>query len=286
MPVTPENHWPSPPNQPDAAPPPGPRPVESLPAAAPGPSDPGAPILSYARPGAGLAGRTVSVASCANAAEAGMIASELTGTGIPAQVVDHNTEVLGPYVGGAAVKVLVMAEDAGRARELLRLNASDEVEPLEEPAGSAGSPAGAPPVDEEGLPLRLAVAAAFDHPRRCARPPRCSPRRACSRSSPPSSPAAGGLRATASDFLLRVRHEDLERAEAVLEEAEAESGDEDEPRCPRCKSWRVFKQTSLLREIAGFFGFFGFGRSGGTGYECLACRHQGREAEFLVRRQR
>ena len=212
------------------------------------------------------------VAQCANLAHAGMVAGELSGAGIIAQVIDQNTEALGPYAPGSDVKVVVLMEDAGRAKEVLELIDSDEVEPAEEPANAP------PPADEMGLPVRLAVAAAFDNPPAARR--RHAPCRVALRPFLPALVARGERPAgEGRRFLLRVREEDLERAEAVLEEAEA--GDEDEPRCPRCRSWRVFRQTSLLGEVGRFFGF---GRSTPPRYECLACRHLGGEAEFRGRR--
>ncbi len=84
------------------------------------------PVLSYASPGST---RDVTIANAAGGAEAEMISGQLAAAGIRSQIINRNVEVLGPYAPGSSVKVIVMADDAGRAREVLR----DEVEPGEEP---------------------------------------------------------------------------------------------------------------------------------------------------------
>ena len=178
----------------------------------------------------------VTVARCANAAEAELYAGALADAGIPAHVLNRNTNALGAYVGAADVEVQVLESDAGRARELLNaVQNPDELEPADE----ADDP---PPADDEGRPLALEVVAAFEHAGAMrdaatilaaanvrAYTPRLVPRG--------DRPPGEGKR-----FVLRVQEDDADRARSVLEAAAeedaAEGGAEDEPRCPKCRSWR------------------------------------------------
>jgi hypothetical protein len=84
-------------------------------------------------------------------------------------------------------------------------------------------------------------------------------------------------------FVVRVAEEDLERAQSVLEEAEEESADEQDPRCPRCSAWRVhpIRSGGLLRGIGRALGLGKPLPFEGEGFECLACRHQGPREEFI-----
>jgi hypothetical protein len=224
-------------------------PVPVLPFAA---SVEASPVLSYAVPGST---REVTVARAAGGAEAEMMSGQLALAGIRSQVINRNVEVLGPYAPGGSVQVIVMADDAERAREVLR----DEVEPGEE----------------------LAVAAAFDNPRLLRQ---ASATLAAARVRPflptlvPRSEATPG---EGKRFVLRVRADELERARALLDEPDEDVDGEPEPRCPKCHAWRVHKDTTIMEEIGRFFGF---GRGRQPEYECLKCRHRGPEAEFVARR--
>jgi hypothetical protein len=231
------------------------------------------PVLSYATPQA-APGRTVTAATCANAAEAELVANELAAAGIPAQVIDQHTEMLGPYVGGASVKVVVLEADAARAAEVLRHSTSDELEPAEEPAD-------APPLlDEDGGPLRPEEAARFDSPRllRDAATTLAAARiRAFLPTLVPRGDRPPGV---GKRFILRVREEDLDRARKVLAEAEEEAADEGEPRCPKCRSWRVYKiGAGFWKGLRAVFGL-GCKQDRVEGFECLACGHRGPSAEF------
>lgn len=225
-------------------------------------SPPAPPVLSYATP-AGEEAALATVARCASTAEAELCVGELADAGIPAHVLNQHTSGLGPYSGGSEVEVQVRRQDAARAAEVLALVTSDDVEPADEPPT---------PVDETGAPVPLAVAAAYDHPSLLrdavthlaaasveAFPPRLVPRG--------DRPAGEGKR-----FLLRVREDDLDRARAVLADAEGDAGDDEEPRCPQCRAWRVYKiSPGFWRDL------FGLGRKPGEPeqYLCLACKYRG-----------
>lgn len=241
-------------------------PVPVLSVTSPMPND-SSPVLSYA---AAASTREVTIARVAGGAEAEMIAGQLAAAGIPSQVADRNVEVLGPYAPGGSVKVIVMADDADRAREVLR----DEVEPGGDPE---------PLLDDAGQPVELAEVAAFDEPRLLRQ---AAATLAAARVKPylptlvPRSESAPG---EGKRFLLRVRIDELERARNLLEEPDEDDDGEPEPRCPKCHAWRVHKNTSVMEEIGRFFGF---GRGRKSEYECLKCRYRGLEAEFVGRPMR
>jgi hypothetical protein len=240
------------------------------------PQDP-PPVLNYASP---TPGGTTIVARCANIAEAEMRGGVLEGEGIPYQV--HNAAImsnLGTYAGGwTSVELHVRKEDAARAAEVLARYADDSDL---EPAGDwQDAP---PPLDEEGRPIPLAVAAAYDRARRmrdaatvlaAARVPFYLPMLA---------PRGDRPKGEGKRFVLRVAEEDLERAQSVLGEAEEEAGDEGDPRCPRCSAWRVhpIRSGGILRGIGQALGLSKPLPFEGEGFECLACRYQGPRLEFV-----
>jgi hypothetical protein len=230
----------------------------------PRPAEP-VPVLSYAPPGSN---REVTIARVAGSAEAEMIAGQLAAAGIPSQITDRNVEVLGPYAAGASVKVIVMADDAERAREVLR----DEVEPAGEPDA---------PLDSSGRPVELAVAASFDDPRLLRQAAATLAAARVTPFLPPLVPRSGGTAGDGNRFVLRVRADELARALALIEDQDEDADGEAEPRCPRCHAWRVHKNTSIMEELGRFFGF---GRGRQSEYECLKCRYRGPEAEFLAGR--
>jgi hypothetical protein len=253
------------PGPPDAAQPAEPVPV--LPVTAPAPGD-SSQVLSYAVPGSN---REVTIARVAGGAEAEMISGQLAAAGIPSQVINRNVEVLGPYAPGSSVKVIVMADDVERAKEVLR----DEVEPGEDPEA---------PLDDDGQPVELAVLASFDQPRLLRQ---AAATLASARVKPflptlvPRSQCAPGPACQGKRFVLRVRADDLDRARALLDEPDEDDDGEPEPRCPKCDAWRVHRNTTVMEEIGRFFGF---GRGRQVEYECLKCRHRGPEADFLAAR--
>lgn len=241
----------------------------------------GLPVLPYASAASSADGRrTVVVSRGASGPEAALLASALNAAGIEAEIINHHTDALRLYVGGTDVKLLVMAEDAERAAEVIRLARSDEVEPAD--ADSPGHPAAPAPVDDDGRPVSLVPVAAFDH----VRPMRAAATVLSSARIDPFPPTlvARGDRppGTGKRFVLRVREDDLERARAVLEDAEAEAEEEDDPQCPKCGSHRVYPfGGGILRVLARMVGFGGpDGAGGAAGFECLACKYRGPAAEF------
>src|SRR5688572_9612155 len=107
----------------DQKPSPEDEPRRALPASA------AAPVLGYAAP-PGPA-RSVTAAFCANPAEAELVAGDLAAEGIPSQVLNAHTAVLGPYGGGSRIEVQVLEADAARAAEVMARRAADpdELEP-------------------------------------------------------------------------------------------------------------------------------------------------------------
>jgi hypothetical protein len=233
-------------------------------------------VLDYAVP---LAGGTVVVARCANIAEAELRGGVLEGEGIPYQVHNVNTANMGVYTGGwTSVELHVRREDADRATEVLSRYADDaDLEPVEEAPGVP------PPVDETGRPIELAVAAAYDSARLMQDAATVLAAARVRFYIPTLAPRGDRPRGEGRRFVIRVAEEDLERALAVLDEAEEEAGDEDEPRCPRCRSWRVHPVSSsgLGRAIGQMLGLVKPLPFQGKGFECLACRHRGPREEFL-----
>jgi hypothetical protein len=157
-----------------------------------------------------------------------------------------------------------------RAVDILTSTTSDDVEPAENPDDAP------PPVDAQGRSLRLVPAVAFDSVRlmRDAQTVLSSAR--ILSFLPALVPRGDRPPGQGKRFVLRVCQEDLERAKAVLEEVESEADDE-EPRCPRCKSWRVFPVSQFWK---GLSAMVGLGPKPEDQLECLACHHRGLRADF------
>lgn len=270
---------------------PDPRPNDNTDIPAEGPDTPQPPaVLHYAVPGQdGGIGHGVTVAECANEAEAELVAGELAAEGIPSEVVNQIvTATIGLYLGGSQIRVRVAAGDVERAAQVLRRRAAEdeELEPVDDLAAPDGV---APPaaLDEQGRPIRLAAAGAFETLRLMNEagtvlaasririfPPTLVPRG--------NRPKGQGPR-----FVLRVPEEDADRARSILEDAAAEAGEDDDPRCPECNSWRVFKAGGLLADLGRLFGIgTGRPRPRPGDLECLACRHVGPKEQFMPSERR
>jgi hypothetical protein len=234
------------------------------------------PVLSYQTPGA--TGTMVRVGSYANSEEAELRASALAEEGIPSQVFNANVNSLGiPYAGFADVELHVRQDDAQRAAELLaRDAAADDLEPQDP------SPTDPPPTDEAGNPLNLVPLVAFDSVR-LMRDAQTILSSARIRSYAPTlvprgdRPPGQGAR-----FILRVAADDLDRARHVLTEADADaaSDDENQGRCPRCRSWRVYPVSQFWKGLAAMVGM---GPEPQPLMECLACKYIGPKEEFSAR---
>ncbi|HET6246941.1 MAG TPA: DUF2007 domain-containing protein [Tepidisphaeraceae bacterium] len=239
--------------------------------ASPGDSPPekSIPILSY-QSTALRSGKAVTVGEYPDSVYASIDSARLSEEGINNHVLNANVNGLGiPYSGFTSVELQVHETDAERAREILH-TAEDDVEP--DP-----STPDAPVLDEDGQPMQLAVVAAFETAR-AMREAITLLASARIRAIPPKlvrrgdSPPGTGRR-----FLLRVEEDDLERAEATLKQAESEGGDDDEPRCPKCNSWRIYPVGRGMKMVLAFFGI---GKWPAAQTECLACHYRGAPEEF------
>jgi hypothetical protein len=237
---------------------------------------PAVPVLSYQTPGA--IGAMVRVGRYANSEEAELRASALAAEGIPSQVLNANVNSLGiPYAGFADVELHVRQEDARRAAEVLACDAAeDDLEPQEP------SPTDPTLTDDDGNELHLIPLVAFDSVRlmRDAQTVLSSAR---IRTYPPAlAPRGARPPGQGARFILRVAEDDLERARRVLTEADADaaSEDENEGRCPRCRSWRIFPVSQFWKAVAAMVGM---GPKPQPLMECLACKYVGPKEEFAAR---
>lgn len=234
------------------------------------------PIFSYATPdlpvdGLGRPGRTVTVGRYSNSMEASMQAALLDAEGVYAKVLNSNVNSLGmPYSGFTDVELQVHEADAARATEILHTN-PDDLEPLDEPVE-------APPVlNDQGEAVRIVPAVAFDNVRqmRAAQSVLASAR---IRAFPPVLVKRGDRPGpTGKRFVLQVFEEDVDRAKAVLDQAEADDRDDDDPHCPKCQSWRVYPVGQFWKSFAAFWHLCPWPEQQ---IECLACRHRGAPEEF------
>jgi hypothetical protein len=231
-----------------------------------------APVLAYQVP---RSGRAVTVAFCADGVEAELLCTELNAAGVPAAAVnEHAAAALSGY-GLVRVEVQVAEEDRERAAEVLaRLPGRHDVEPADEPPdGSADYT-----TDDSGARVPLTVAAEYATAQEMLEAsaalgsarvqtflPDLVPRRRVDAGDDSADTARPPPR-----YRVRVLAEDLPRARRVLEQTD-EGGDDDEPRCPQCASWRVHRQGGSL--FAWVFDLFGRGADGVRTYQCLRCGH-------------
>jgi hypothetical protein len=215
-------------------------------------------------------GKAVTVGEYPDAAYASIDSGRLSAEGIDNHVLNANVNGLGiPYRGWTSVELQVHEADADRAREILRADMDDM-----EPAADFDE---TPTLDDEGKPLNLVVAAAFESVREMreaitvlasARIRGIGPKLV----KRGDAPAGEGKR-----FVLRVDESDLERAQSLIEQARADSDEEDEPRCPKCNSWRVYPASRTMKIILAFFGM---GKWPPVETECLACKYRAAPEEF------
>jgi len=230
-----------------------------------------APVLSYASFDANS--RTVRVGRYANEIEAALPASLLESMGIGCQILNSNVNGLGmPYSGMSDVELFVHEKDADAAREILSCP-DDELEPTEDPADMT------PVLGDDGRLIHLATVASFGNIRslreatlllassRLRIYPPIMRRRATEPTGKPR------------PFVLKVAEEDREVAESLLRSADAEEGDNEDPRCPKCNSWRVYPVSRFMASVKAFFGLGAWPQKQ---IECLACRYRGAPEEFGV----
>jgi len=230
-----------------------------------------APVLSYASFDA--TGKTVRVGRYPSEMAAALPASLLESLGIGCQILNSNVNVLGPYAGMAPVELLVHEKDADAAREILSCP-EDELEPADDPADAT------PVLGDDGRPMHL-VAVGTSNTIRNLRDAAAVLASARLRIFPPI------LRRRPEDatterrpFVLKVAEQDREQAHRLLDQARSESEDDDEPRCPKCNSWRVYPVSRFMPSVKAFFGL---GAWPERQIECLACRYRGAPEEFGVR---
>jgi hypothetical protein len=221
------------------------------------------PPLDYATP---RSGRTVTVAFCADSGEAELVCGELRAAGVPAAAVNHHTVALGAYSGGSQVEVQVPVEDRDRAaRVLARLPDRNDVVPEPEPADGSADFA----TDEHGARGALLVVGEFATAQEMLEASAALGSAHVRTYLPNLVPRTEGAADSPPVFRVRVGADDAPRARAVLDE----DADPDEPRCPRCASWRLHRQggsiLSWLREM-----FVGGGSADGVkSFQCLRCKH-------------
>jgi hypothetical protein len=211
----------------------------------------------------------VKLVTCGTANEAELIAAVLAAEGIQAQVFGANINAVDWFWQVFNdVDLLVQEREAQRAHETLSRASNDDVEPAEEPAGSM------PPSDEQGK--LLVPVGAFDNVRnlRDAQTVLASAR--IDAYAPRLVLRGDRTAGVGKRFILRVAEEDLEKARSLLVE-EAEEN-RDEPRCPRCGSWRVTRRTSFPMHLADLVGLAGPGE-----IQCDSCNYRADAAEFLKR---
>jgi DNA-directed RNA polymerase subunit RPC12/RpoP len=199
--------------------------------------------------------------------EAQLSANELASHDIEYFLMNQNTNTLGAYAGFSQIELQVREEDLGEATRVLsefQVNPLEvEPEDLTDPREPIGDPTG------DGM---LVMAAAYDNPRAVFDAaaslgaagvesflPSLVPRR--------DRPAGVGKR-----FVLRVRQNDLDQARAVLSEADADQANDDEPRCPRCGSYRIAQASRPWPGLGKFL--FGESTSDTAQLECLRCHHR------------
>jgi hypothetical protein len=95
---------------------------------------------------------------------------------------------------------------------------------------------------------------------------------------PPMAPRGDRPAGVGKRFILRVAEADLNRAKALL--ADEAQDDSDEPRCPKCGSWRILQPQSIMGDLAALVGL-GHERQ----FECLACHYRAKSSEFLKGRR-
>ncbi len=210
-----------------------------------------------------------------NEIEAQLCGNELETNGIRYQLLNSSTRaVMAMYGSFIQVPLQVMSDDVDRARTLLaehlRPESADQLEPAE-----ADDPAKPHEIlGEDGEPVQLLAAGAFDsvHEMREAslileagRIEAYVPRLVAK----PAEPHA------ARQFIVRVQEDDLPRARALLKrDPESDSA---EPRCPRCGGWNVYEIKHEFTNMVLMF----VGKRKPLQCECLKCHYVGLRDEFF-----
>jgi hypothetical protein len=234
-------------------------------------SDAPKPILSYAGPE--TRPESVTIYRTSDLAEAQLLAGELVAEGINCSVSHTLTAALGAWGGSAKVLIEVAKPDAERAAEILRLrNLGDDLEPAADDDDQSTD-------EESGEPL--VIASAYDNASRMRDAVTTLGSANVRAYTPRLVPRGDRPRGEGNRFVVRVRQSDLERAGEVLGENDEDAsdadtkarGDVDEPRCPKCSSWRVHRESPMSAQFLRFIRL----RSDDARSDplvCLACGHR------------
>jgi hypothetical protein len=218
-------------------------------------------VLSYRAPSSdGL----VRLASYGDPIPAELDAAALAEEGIPAQVFGANVSSLGMiYQGFNRVELHVRAGDVERAARVLARVSSQELEPADS----------GPVADEDGRPL--VPTGAFDNSRSLYDAQAVLASASIRSFAPVLIPRGDKPAGVGARFVLRVSAEDLPGAQTLLRE----DPDSDDPRCPKCGSFRVFAISHLWKDISATLGL---GPKPPSQSECLACKYRGESTEFVM----
>lgn len=211
------------------------------------------------------------VAQCADSHEAAVRVLALEAAGIDAVAVNQNANNLGIHMSGLVpVEIQVRKEDEERAKEVLRLMTSSEVEP------AADQPENVPASEEGQPPVPLVEVARFDTIR-ALREAAVLLDSARIRAVQPTLVARTEANAgTGKRFILKAPATDADRAAEVLEDLDDDT-DEDDFRCPQCGSWRVYPVGQLAATVKWFLRM---GDRPVNQMDCLQCKYRGPKAEF------
>ena len=241
------------------------------------PSDPLEPPIPLARrmvlPYQGFAASgAVTVRSCYDAFEAQLYGNQLAAHGIDYCLLNQNANVMGPYLGLTQVELQVRREDAPLANKILT---ALQIDPLLIEPEEYFDPA-VPMRDLEGDGW-LMTAAAFESAREMYDAAAVIGSAQIECFLPALVPRGDRPPGKGRRFALRVRAADLARARELILEAAADAERDDEPRCPKCGSWRVHELPPPWRGFGHFLlsSLFAVVGSGGPRtFECLRCHHQ------------
>jgi hypothetical protein len=178
--------------------------------------------------------KAVTVHKFYDAFEAQLYANELAAHGIDYYLLNQNANVLGPYAPSSLLELQVREQDVAETRAVL---SRFHVNPAEvEPAGDSDPTRSIPDPAGEG---RLVSAAAYDTPRRLfdAAATLGAARVECFL--PLLVPRGDRPPGQGNRFVLWVREADAEPARETLARADSEQANDQEPRCPKCGSYRV-----------------------------------------------
>ena len=201
--------------------------------------------------------------------EAQLYANELAAHGIDYYLMNQNANVLGPYAGASPLELQVREQDVPETQAVLsrfHVNLA-EVEPAgdSDPFKSISDPTG------DGL---LVSAAAYENPRQLfdAAATLGAARVECFL--PLLVPRGDRPPGEGKRFVLWVRESDVVRARETLAQADAERAAEDEPRCPKCGSYRVDLAPAPWPGLVKFL--FGKRSDQPREMQCFRCRERWR----------